>query len=359
MIPILSHTRESYSQAVAKALGKGLQHAALLYREWMRTGNVSSKHPAFYNAPLLYEEILQVTDFSLPEISHQLTDGDVRKLLIRFDDGNVVESVVIPMQFGLSLCVSSQAGCRMGCTFCQTGRIGLKRHLRSEEIVAQGFIARHVLRLPIRNIVFMGMGEPMDNFDAVSQAIKVFSDQGGMAFGMRHLTVSTVGRVDGIRRFVSEVNPAVNLAVSINAPNDALRKTLMPLTRKYSLGTIKEALLDYCSHPRRSVLIGYVLIKGVNDSLELADELAAYIKGLRAKVNLIPYNPQESDPYETPESESVNAFAARLRAQGVSTLLRQTKGDEMMAACGQLGGVNKSVHSSQKSPFRPSFQELS
>lgn len=337
MIPILAHTRASYSCEIVKILGKGAQHAELLYREWMRTGKVSSTHPAFYNAPRLYEEILLATDFSLPEISQEVVDGDVRKLIVKFGDGSLVESVVIPMQFGLSLCVSSQVGCRMGCTFCQTGRMGLKRHLKPDEIVAQGVIARNVLGLPIRNIVFMGMGEPMDNFDAVSQAINVFSDQGGLAFGMRHLTVSTVGRVDGIRRFANEIDPAVNLAVSINAPNDALRKTLMPLTRKYSLENIKEALLDYCSHPRRSVLIGYILIKGVNDTLELADELADYVRGLKAKVNLIPYNPQDSEPYETSEPEIIDAFAGRLRSLGVSTLLRQTKGDKMMAACGQLG----------------------
>lgn len=337
MIPILTHTRQSYAQAIQRQLGKGFQHAEILYREWMRTGKVSCTHPAFGNAKTLYSEIIDATDFSLPAISHHLKEGETQKFLSRFADGYEVESVVIPMQFGWTLCVSSQVGCRMGCTFCQTGRMGLKRHLQTEEIVAQAFLARHTLGYPIRNVVFMGMGEPMDNFDAVSQAIKVFGDQGGMALGLRHLTVSTVGRVDGIRRFMQEVDPAVNLAVSINAPNDALRKSIMPLTRKYSLQTIKEALLEYCSHPRRSVLIGYVLIKGINDSLELADELAAYIQGLKVKVNLIPYNPQESDPFQSPDKEQVDLFAERLRSLGVHTLLRQTKGDEIMAACGQLG----------------------
>lgn len=341
MISILSHTRESYAHAIHQKLGKGFQHAEILYREWMRTGKVSSSHPAFGNAQNLYSEILNVTDFSLPSISLHLKEGDTQKFLARFSDGQEVESVVIPMQFGWTLCVSSQVGCRMGCTFCQTGRMGLKRHLLPEEIVAQAFLARHTLGYPIRNIVFMGMGEPMDNFDAVSQAIKVLADQGGLALGMRHLTVSTVGRVDGIYRFMEEVDPAVNLAVSINAPNDTLRKTIMPLTRKYSLQKIKEALLKYCSHPRRSVLIGYVLIKGVNDSLDLADELAAYIQGLKAKVNLIPYNPQDSDPFQSPDPEQVNRFAERLRSHAVQTLLRQTKGDEIMAACGQLGAVKK------------------
>ena len=337
MISILAQTRHSYAQAIYNHLGKRFQHAEVLYREWMRTGKVSSDHSAFSNAQTLYSDILAVTDFSLPEISFQLREGDTQKILLKFADNYEVEAVVIPMLFGWTLCVSSQVGCRMGCTFCQTGRIGLKRHLKSEEIVAQAFIARFHLGYPIRNIVFMGMGEPMDNFDAVSQAIKVFSDQGGMALGMRHLTVSTVGRVDGIRRFMQEVDPAVNLAVSINAPNDKLRKTIMPLTRKYSLQTIKEALLEYCSHPRRSVLIGYVLIKELNDSLELADELALYISGLKAKVNLIPYNLQDSDAFQSPDSFQVNAFAERLRSQGVQTLLRQTKGDDIMAACGQLG----------------------
>jgi 23S rRNA (adenine2503-C2)-methyltransferase len=342
-IPLFAHTRQSYAKAIHHSLGKGYQHAELLYREWMRSGTVSKSHPAFFNASALYQDILQLTDCSLPEISYHINEGDTRKFLSRFSDGLEVESVVIPMQFGLTLCVSSQVGCRMGCTFCQTGRMGLKRNLRAEEIVAQAVHARHTLGYPIRNVVFMGMGEPMDNFDAVSQAIKVLSDQGGMAMGMRHLTVSTVGRVDGIHRFIKEVDPAVNLAVSINAPNDQLRKTIMPLTRKYSLADIKESLLEYCKHPRRSVLIGYVLIQGINDSLDHADELGDYLHGLRVKVNLIPYNPQDPDPFQSPKQDRIDAFALRLRDRGLKTLLRQTKGDQIMAACGQLGLLKKAV----------------
>jgi len=336
-ISILSFTQKEYASLIHKSVGKGAQHAERVYSEWCRTGVVKAEHPAFRNARNLLQEILSGTDFALPKVKTQIDSGGIRKVLLELSDGYVVESVVIPMKFGWSLCVSSQVGCRMGCTFCQTGRMGLKRHLTTEEIVSQLFIAKHILGFDIRNIVFMGMGEPMDNFDAVLQAIEVMTDQSGLALGKRHITISTVGRIDGIRRLMEDGDPAINLAVSINAPNDAVRKKIMPLTRKYNMASLKGVLLEYCLHPRRSILVEYVLIGGVTDSLESADELAEYLQDLRVKVNLIPYNAQESDPYNPPEEGVLDAFAERMRSHGYYTRVRKTKGDKIMAACGQLG----------------------
>lgn len=337
MLAIFAHTQHSYATAIREALGKGYDHAALIYSEWMRTGRLEGKLPAFNNARKLFDQIVAVTDFSLPPISNNLKQDKTEKFLLRLADGYEVESVALPMKFGWSLCVSSQVGCRMGCTFCQTGRMGLLRHLTSQEIVSQLFTARHVLGYDIRNIVFMGMGEPMDNFDAVKQAIAVMTDPPGLGLGKRHITISTVGRVDGIRRMIQECDPGINLAVSVNAPNDQVRTKIMPLNRKYNMAELKKALEEYCLHPRRAVFIEYVLLKGITDHLEAADQLAEYLRGLRVKVNLIPYNPQNPDRYEAPETATLEAFAERMRGHGYHTLLRITKGRQIMAACGQLG----------------------
>ena len=266
-------------------------------------------------------------------------EGETVKFLLKFVDGLESESVVIPMESGATLCISSQIGCKMGCAFCETGKMGLIRSLKAEEIVAQVFWARHLLGKEIRNIVFMGMGEPFDNYDEVVQAIAVLTDSGGMGFGPSRITVSTSGRVDGIRRMIQEVDPAVNLAVSVNAPTDGVRNRIMPVNKKWAMQELKEVMREYCSHPRREIFAEYVLLKGVNDSLEDADHLAEYLEGLRVKVNLIPYNPQKRDRFAPPEKGDMEAFLARMRERGYQALLRGTKGQKIMAACGQLGNV--------------------
>lgn len=338
-ISIFAHTQNSYASAIREILGKGYDHAALIYSEWFRKGSAKGESTAFCNAKKLLEDILAITDFTLPEISHRIKQETTEKFLMRLPEGYEIESVIIPMKFGWSLCVSSQVGCRMGCTFCQTGRMGLIRQLTAQEIVAQLFIAKVLLGYPIRNVVFMGMGEPMDNFDAVMRAIDVFTDPCGLGLGKSHITISTSGRIDGIRRLMEEGDPAINLAVSVNAHNDEARTKIMPINRKYDMAALRKVLDEYCSNPRRAILAEYVMIKGHNDSLSAADELAEYLKGLRVKINLIPYNPQNPDRYQPPATEDLEAFAKRLREKGYYTLLRLTKGRQIMAACGQLGNV--------------------
>ena len=329
---ILSFNQKEFSEFIINQLGKGKDHARLVYSAWIREHRLPRDDSAFKTAGTLLSKMEALIDWQLPTIETHIKEGDTEKLLIRLSDGSKVESVIIPMGFGKSLCVSSQVGCRMGCTFCQTGRMGLIRNLLPEEIVAQLFIAKHLLGHTIRNIVFMGMGEPFDNFDAVKQAVEIFTDPCGFALGKRHITISTSGRIDGIKRMQTEIDPAVYLAVSLNAPTQAARQALMPITRKYNLEALKKALQEY----ERSILIGYVLMKGINDSLEHADALADYLTGLPVKINLIPYNPQNPDPYARPPLEQIEAFANHLRGKGYRTLLRLTKGKDIMAACGQL-----------------------
>jgi 23S rRNA (adenine2503-C2)-methyltransferase len=244
-----------------------------------------------------------------------------------------------------SLCVSSQVGCKMGCTFCETAQMGYLRSLTAGEIVAQVMVARFVLGEPVENIVFMGMGEPMDNLDHVLQAIRILSDQRGLDIAQSSITVSTVGHVDGLRRFArlaAEPPPAgfsrVRLAVSLNAPNDAIRSRIMPVNRSWNLADLKAALQEVPLHRKGDFLfMEYVLIPGVNDGREHALEVAEYLRGLKACVNLIPYNPRHESPYDRPVPAAVAAFYHWLMDAGQYCRIRGTKGQGSMAACGQLG----------------------
>ncbi len=270
-----------------------------------------------------------------------------------------VESVLIPMVGSsgartYTLCVSSQIGCAMGCTFCETGQMGLIRSLTPDEIVAQWYTATHVLGIRPKNIVFMGMGEPMDNLDHVLQAIAVLKDHDGAAVPISQITVSTVGRVDGIEKLAAKVREPgwhrLGLALSLNAPNDAARSAIMPINRRWNLADVQKALLAWPQRSGNKVCIEYVLIPGVNDSRDNAREIAEFFRpfGLlaggrvagqtvMAVLNLIPYNPRRNSPWPAPSEERVAEFMGWLTDLGVFTKRRRTKGREMMGACGQLG----------------------
>jgi 23S rRNA (adenine2503-C2)-methyltransferase len=260
------------------------------------------------------------------------------------------ESVLIPM-LGRSrvgthtLCVSSQIGCAMGCTFCETAQMGLVRNLTAAEIVAQWWAAAHVVGVRPSNIVFMGMGEPMDNLDAVLDAIAVLTDHRGPCIPMSRVAISTVGRVDGIERLGERVRAhgwhKLGLAVSLNASNDEVRSQIMPLNRAVPMGRLREALLAY-PLGRNKLCIEYVLIPGVNDADEHARELAEYLKPWlgrvpRVMVNVIPYNPRRNSPWPAPTEGSVDRFVRVLADRGIYVKRRRTKGTTMMGACGQLG----------------------
>jgi len=255
------------------------------------------------------------------------------------------ESVVIPMrrrhETTHTLCVSSQVGCAMGCGFCETAQMGLVRSLTAAEIVAQWWAATHHPGQEIRNIVFMGMGEPLDNLEQVIRAISILTDHHGASVPMRRITVSTVGRLDGLERLREQVQQPgwkpLNLAVSINAPNDAIRSAIMPINRAMPLGELVRVLRQWPMRKSGAICAEYVLIPGVNDAMEHADELVGLLRGLRCCVNVIPYNPRRQSPWPAPTEEQVAAFLARLEAGGQFCKRRRTKGRESMAACGQLG----------------------
>ena len=277
--------------------------------------------------------------------------GEVRKFLVRVPGTARIgkdletESVVIPMRnrHGVShtLCVSSQVGCAMGCTFCETAQMGLVRSLTVGEIVQQWVAARHALGAGVSNMVFMGMGEPLDNLEAVLGAIEVLTDHDGAAMAMSRITVSTVGRLDGLARLRERVmRPGwrrLNLAVSINAPNDAIRSAIMPVNRSAPLAALVEQMRTWPMRAGGAICAEYVLIPRVNDADAHADELAALLKDVRCCVNVIPYNPRRGSPWPAPAEEDVWRFLRRLEANGQFCKRRVTKGRESMAACGQLG----------------------
>lgn len=268
-------------------------------------------------------------------------DGDTTKFIQRTADGLEFESVLVPMQrYGKSwktLCVSSQIGCACGCEFCETGQMGLLRNLRPSEIVGQVVAARSKFGQRVRNVVFMGMGEPFDNFDHVIQAIRVLRDRAGLSYAAERIAVSTVGRTQGIRRLAELGWRRLNLAVSLNAPNDEIRSRIMRINRLEPMAMLRDALLAYPLRNCQFFMIEYVLIPGVNDAREHARELVDYLRPLKAVVNVIPYNPRQDSPWPAPPEERVAQFLAWLKEFGQMCKRRLTKGRDQMAACGQLG----------------------
>jgi len=251
-----------------------------------------------------------------------------------------------------TLCVSSQVGCAMGCTFCETAQMGLIRSLTPSEIVGQWFAARHIIGIAPKNIVFMGMGEPMDNYDNVMQAVAILKDHNGASVPVSNITISTVGRIDGIRRMAEQIKHKgwhrLNLALSLNAPNDDVRSAIMPINRRWNMSELQQVLLEWPKFAGNKVCIEYVLIPGVNDAPEHIAQIAAFMlpfkffdKGKpRALINLIPYNPRRNSPWPAPTEEKVEQFLGALIEAGVFAKRRRTKGRAMMGACGQLGAAH-------------------
>ena len=289
----------------------------------------------------------------LPEIGTTVVDGETVKFTLKVGGGLEIESVIIPMPhtgggFSRTLCVSSQVGCAMGCGFCETAQMGLLRNLSAAEIVAQWFAARHRIEntfdggrgFLIKNIVFMGMGEPTENLDAVLQAVRILTDHYGPSIASSNITISTVGRVAGIEKiteFAGQIGfHRLHLALSLNAPNDQIRSQIMPINKSEPIADILAAVRSY-PEAAGPTCIEYVLIPGVNDSMEHCDQVCALLKDVRCSLNIIPYNPRRNSPWPAPSEESVLAFIARAIANKQFCKRRGTKGRSAMAACGQLG----------------------
>jgi 23S rRNA (adenine2503-C2)-methyltransferase len=275
---------------------------------------------------------------SWPELAQHLRSRDgAEKFLLRLDDGRFIETVLIPGPARATVCLSTQVGCRFGCPFCASGRPGFIRNLSAAEIVDQVLFVRRASGRPVTHVVFMGMGEPLDNFDNVGRAIRLLNDQRGVGLAARRITVSTCGLLPGLQ-MLRTLGLQVELSVSLHAASDELRGRLVPLNKKYPLSALVPALQEYHRATGRQVTFEYALIKGLNDSPQEAGRLAALARRCRAKVNLIPLSPINGSIYEPTARLTAVAFLRRLEERGVRVTLRRSKGAEIQAACGQLAG---------------------
>lgn len=275
---------------------------------------------------------------SLQPIKVELSEDGTKKYLFQLSDGNSVESVLIPDEDRLTLCISSQVGCPLDCGFCLTGSGGFVRNLETSEIINQICAVQDELPedAKITNIVLMGMGEPLLNYDNVLKALKIMTYGDGLNFSMRKITVSTSGVITEMMRLGMAM--PVNLAVSLNATTDEVRSRLMPVNRKYPLSRLLSACREYPLAPRRRITFEYILIKGVNDSLDDARRLTGLLRGIPCKINLIPYNEHDGSDLERPTATAIRAFQEILQDAGYTALQRTSKGVDISAACGQLRG---------------------
>lgn len=270
----------------------------------------------------------------------QTSHDGTRKMRLLTRDGRAIESVLIPDGDKLTQCISSQVGCALDCQFCATAKLGLARHLDPGEIADQVYRARALLAevepgRRITNVVYMGMGEPLHNYENVVKSLRILTHELGANLSNRRITVSTVGLVPGIERLGREsVRP--NLAVSLNASSDEVRDEVMPVNRKYDIGRLLAAIRAYPLEPRRRITFEYVMLAGVNDTMADAARLAALLRGIPCKVNLIPWNPHPEAPYRRPTPEAIDAFQNEVKRLGLPAYLRTPRGDDIDAACGQL-----------------------
>lgn len=292
----------------------------------------------------LRARLAEISEIRVPEILvDQKSEDGTRKWLLKLDSGNSIETVFIPEDSRGTLCVSSQIGCALDCSFCATGKQGFNRNLSTAEIISQLHVADHALgKTPggdriVTNVVMMGMGEPLLNFENVVRAMDIMMDDFAYGLSKRRVTLSTAGVVPALERLkgVSDVG----LAVSLHAPNDELRNKLVPLNKKYPIKELMAACRKYIGDDSRKYITWeYVMLDGVNDSDENAYELAKLLKGIRSKVNLIPFNPFEDSGYKRSPQQRIDRFREILKKKGIVTITRRTRGDDIDAACGQLAG---------------------
>jgi len=320
------------------ATGKEKYRARQLYR-WIYNQGVFD-FDGMSNIPKGFRAIFKdMFSTGLLPIKEALTSKDgSKKFAFSAEDGHIIESILMPEKDRNTLCISTQIGCRMGCRFCVTGRMGFKRNLAVHEIVGQVVAVKEDIKRSsgerITNIVLMGMGEPMDNLDNVVPALDIIRDPLGLDFSYRRITVSSVGLVEGLKML--EPKSAV-IAISLNASDDGTRTSIMPINRLYSIGKIIGFAKAFKLPNRARITFEYVLLRGVNDSLDDAKRLADLLKGVKCKINLIPYNESPCIEFKTPEPASVQRFQSYLLDRHFTTIIRDSRGRDICGACGQLG----------------------
>jgi 23S rRNA (adenine2503-C2)-methyltransferase len=324
-------------EALVESLGYPRFHARQIYR-WIWKRDITDIAGMTDLSRELRAALQQTAVVGTPTIArHEISEDGTRKLVLRLGDGRQIESVFIPDTPAQTFCVSTQVGCAMGCAFCLTGKMGLVRHLTAGEIAGQvRALARalDMFAVPF-NIVLMGMGEPLHNYDQTMKALRMLADECGLALSPRRVTLSTVGLVPMLDRMAAE--PLMpNLAISLHATTEEQREALVPPTKKYALRDVLDACRRFPLAKRSRITFEYVMLQGVNDTPEDARRLAVLLRGIRGKVNLIPLNAAPGIPFERPSDERVDHFAAILADTGVLVSVRKSRGRDIRAACGQL-----------------------
>lgn len=311
-------------------------------RQWLLPGMATS-FEEMTNLPKALRSFLQEKNslHPLQKLQEQVSEDGTRKYLFGLRDGNLIESVLIPEKDHFTICLSSQAGCAMGCRFCLTGKQGLQRNLCASEIIEQVIQVKRSLPDPdqLTNIVFMGMGEPLDNYEAVRKAVGSLTGHDGMNFSHRKLTISTCGLIPPMKRMGNEIT--VNLAISLNAADDERRSFLMPVNRKFPLEQLIGACRRFPLPNRRMITFEYILIEKINNRREDAFNLARLLRGMRAKINLISLNPHSGSELQAPSVESILRFQQILVDNHLTAIIRKSKGRDIQAACGQLSGARR------------------
>ena len=341
-LPIIGYPRTTLGHALAGA-GVPEGHAARLFGHLHRRQSGVEAFTAMSAAQRARAEAHFPPLVCEPAEAHPTADG-TEKLVFRLSDGARVEGVCIPEGPRTTFCVSSQVGCAMACAFCATARLGLARALTPAEIVGQIYAAAPrcaAAGRPLRNVVFMGMGEPLHHYESTRDALSILTDPGGLALAYDRITVSTVGLAPRIAQLGRDFGGRIQLALSLNAGTDATRRRLMPITARYDMAALRDAVAAYPLRPNRGVLVEYVLLRGVNDTPDELSALATWARGLPVVVNLIPWNPFESADFEAPLPNDVDRAFATLVGLGVRVKVRLPRGRAAAAACGQLALQSK------------------
>ncbi|MDO4608524.1 MAG: 23S rRNA (adenine(2503)-C(2))-methyltransferase RlmN [Clostridia bacterium] len=316
-------------------IGQPKFRASQLFK-WLQSGVQSFDEMS--NIPLALRN-------KLSEIGYIATVKPIRKFVSQIDgtvkyvyelyDGELIESVLMKYEHGYTVCISTQVGCRMGCKFCASGLYGLTRNLTASEMLAQITYAQRDNNIRISNVVMMGMGEPLDNFENSIKFLKLVSDDNGLNIGLRHISLSTSGVVSGINK-LADYNLPITLSISLHAPNDTIRSSTMPINNKWNIDALLKACKEYQNITTRRISFEYALIEGVNDSDNNAKELASRLKGIMCHVNLIPANPVKENSFKKPDRKSIIAFQKKLESYGITATIRRTLGADINASCGQL-----------------------
>ena len=326
---------EAELEALLAEMGQPRFRAAQLFK-WLQQG--AEDFDEMTNLPKdLRDKLRESCYIAGVSIERRLVsqlDGTV-KYLYKLFDGELIESVLMKYEHGYTVCISTQVGCRMGCSFCASGLCGLKRNLTASEMLSQIMMAAKDNGIRVSNVVMMGMGEPLDNFDNSMKFLELVSNEKGLGIGYRHISLSTSGVVSGIEK-LKEYNLPITLSISLHAPNDQIRSSMMKVNKRWNIDQLLKACRDYQKVTTRRISFEYALIDGVNDSEKCADELAARLKGIMCHVNLIPANPVKENTFKKPDKNKIQKFRQMLESKGLNATVRRTLGADIEASCGQL-----------------------